>query len=122
MQRVNKHAPDNPRAIEFDVKDMAVILPSEFADHLPSTPVPDLDCAVIAPTDKTPAQRIEREGTHEVVVRCERAEALARIRVPYLDLLVVRARHDEVFLELDARETAVVALKGAEAIAGDDVP
>ena len=89
MHRVNKHAPNNPRAIEFDVKDMAVVLPSELADHLPSTPVPDLDRAVIAPTDKTPAQRIEREGTHEVVVRCERAEALARRCAPDFDFTVV---------------------------------
>ena len=52
----------------------------------------------------------------------ESLDALARRGRPDLDLLIVRAGDNEVASELDTCQSAIVALEGAQALAGGYVP
>lgn len=93
------YIPDNSRAVELDVEDVAVVQSFELADYLPGLDVPDFDATIVATADKTTAERVIRQGADEHGVASECAEAFPSGRTPDLDLAVVRARHDEVILQ-----------------------
>lgn len=101
---------------------MANMAVAVLAEHLPRTPVPHLHCLVVAGAHETPAARIERERTYELVVPDNRAQARARRRLPDLDLAVVRARDNIVVPELDAREPAVVPVEHVDQLLRPDIP
>ena len=84
--------------VELDVEDVARVAPAELAHHLARVQVPDLDRLVVAPAHEPPAPRVERQRADEVVVARQRAQARAGVRVPHLDLAVVRAGDDEIVL------------------------
>lgn len=64
------------------------------------------------------------ERSHEVLVARQDAETLAGASIPHPNILVVTTTHDSVCVlaELDACETAVVALELAQALASCKVP
>ena len=87
-------APHDPAVVELDVEDVAHVAPAELAHHPPRVHVPHLDRLVVAPAHEPPAPRVERQRADEVVVARQRPQARAGVRIPHLDLAVIRAGDD----------------------------
>jgi hypothetical protein len=97
--------PNNPSNIKLDVEDMTDVIVLNLSDELASVEVPDLDGLVVACADESATNWVERESTNEQVVTGESSNAFPAGSGPDFDLAVVRARDDQVILEIGLRSS-----------------
>jgi len=97
---------DNPADPRLDVKNVRVVrileFPHTFGGTRPAFQIPHLDTAIVRRTNKAHRPWVKRQRANELFVARERLDTRARRCGSDLDLLIVRARDNEVASEFDA--------------------
>lgn len=69
-------SPDDPPEVKLDVEYMTDVTVFKLGDELAGIEIPNLDGFVVACTDQSASDRVERESTNELVVTGESLNAL----------------------------------------------
>ena len=107
---------------EFHGEDRAGMPPED--DRAADDHVPDLDRAVHAAGEDTPAIRVECQGIHAMGVAMERGQLAASLRVPEPDALVVAHRREllSIGAEGEPLDIPAVTMNRPDLGAGGQVP